>query len=339
MSIHFNILTIFNIKFHNLPIPPRKCQNTISLPDPFHQFHHDVIMKWFACVLSIAWAFAMSIAVEPVKSMAQSIQDPGPIQSKTNRTDDTRERFERANTLAQRELEEGGAPALTATFGSQVVWILSNIQVDATLMERKEFERTGYASQRKSLQNTIESRRRAYNQKLADAKDMYKLAQSGERISDVTRSLLNKQYHQSLFALEEAETDLLVFERYHGPRRKQQLDEQLKLASDELSRAVTSYREQSQRLRHKLKVLEELLDSGSACIGRLLSEIKSDAAEKRQLGGLAQVQSNRDPQQLKAEEAHRDNTDTESYQIANISLRWIAITSHFARSLLIGFSG
>jgi hypothetical protein len=240
---------------------------------------------------------------------------------------------------AQRELEDREAPALVAAFVSRVVWVHAALRAEAALTERNAYEQSGYDSQRQALQDDLDAKNRTYARLKAEMERVFELAKSGKRITNEERAVLGIQYNMLTLAMEQSESKMIVFERHDAPLRRQQLADQLKRVSDELSKAVSSYQGLRARLQRKINILEQLLSSGSAWMGRLLDNLKTHASTAVRPGGLVKGQpdgrAGRTPQQLIAVEARHSIVKADVSQIVLDSARWFATASSLAKSLLV----
>ena len=296
-------------------------------------------MRWSLSGFSITAAFALFIAVGMAKSSAQSVDDARPIRSEGPRSGDARGRFERAIAAAHREIEERGAPALTASIVGWASWIFAALRVEAARAERDDYERSGYNSRRGALEDDLADKRRVFGQFKTQAEEMFALFKSGKTIPDEQRIILRLRLDRSLVELQTAETELLVFERYHGPLRRRQLAEEVARATGELSAAQARNQRRRDRLRRKLGVLGQSLSGGPAWIGRLLSDLKVHATEiappDGPAKGRADDQAGQIPRQAGAVQARRSAVIADVSQIVLASARWLAATSNLARSLLV----
>lgn len=297
-------------------------------------------MRGFSNRISIIAAFTLFIAAEPAESLAQTVENPGLARFEAPRPDDARERFERAMWAAQRELEEGGAPALTATFASWLVWTSAALQAEAARAARDAFEQSGHDFQTRALQDDLDEKNRAHAQIKAEAERVFDFAKSEKGLTDEQRTVLQARasldVEKAAFEVEYSQSKLLVFTEYEAPRERRRLADQLERASEALTWAASSHQERSERLRRKMNLLRQLLSGGSAWMGRLLSNLKTGAVATAPPNGLPpNVQVDRAPQQPKPAEARPGAVDAKVSQLALASTNWFVTTSLLAKSLLV----
>ncbi len=296
-------------------------------------------MQWLPGMFSITVALASFMADDPVKLPAQAMRSKVPSNPGDREFGEARDRFDRAITTAHLELNERDAPAFTATVAAWGAWVAAALRAEAARTERDDYERTGYQARRGAFQEELVDKRRIYAQNKADAKRMVALIKSGEPVQDERRDLLVIDFQKSIFDVEQAETDLSLFERYIGPRQRQQLIDELERTSKEVASARSGYQAQRERLRRKMFALLQLQSSGSEWAGRLLGVLKIHAARLAPFNGPPGTPldgpAGRSPQLADVMQGHRDAVLADVSQVFRTLARWHETNSALMTSLMM----
>jgi|GEM_PF-2706638 len=298
-------------------------------------------MPWHPSKLTVLAAVALTLASGLTESMALAEENTEITRPKEDSFDKMQERYERAVMKARHSIGDKEAPALTAMLASNAARFLAVFKVDAEQVGYELYSQLGIKAFRKLLSNEITKKYNVYDKNFKYTIHIYNSIMSGHQISDNVINNLNYEYHLSLFELDKAKTELILFDTFEGPRRKRRLAERLQRATDDLARTVARCQSHRARLQHTVKVLKELFSSGSALMGELLEKLKADLTNMARTQGLTKKQIDGQPgriiprAELEPVDARDDLVKVELFHVFQFSAQWLTLTFNLAKSLVV----